>query len=236
MSTPRAAFWRGARDSAPFTLVIAPFGMLFGVVATEAGLDLIQTMSMTVLIIAGAAQFTALSMLQDNAPVLVAVAAGLAVNLRMAMYSASLAPHFQGQPLWKRALASYFLFDQTYGVSINRYGADPQMNPAQKLAYFLGTASLVGPLWYAATLTGALAGKAVPEGLALDFALPITFIALIAPGLRSLAHVVAALVSIIGALALSFLPFNTGLMIAALLALLTGAETERRMNLSRWQG
>ena len=53
MPESRAAFWSGFRDCSPFILVVAPFGLLFGVVATEAGLNLLETMAMTVLVIAG---------------------------------------------------------------------------------------------------------------------------------------------------------------------------------------
>ena len=86
--TPRQAFWRGYLDCAPFIVIVVPYSMLFGVVARDAGLDLLQTMSMTVLVIAGASQFTALALLQDQAPVFIALLTALAVNLRMAEYIA----------------------------------------------------------------------------------------------------------------------------------------------------
>ena len=98
-------YWQGLRAGAPFFLVIGPFGLLFGVLAAEAGLNLFETLSFSVVVIAGAAQFTALQLLQDQAPTLVVLASALAVNLRMAMYSASITPHLGGLPLWKRAIA-----------------------------------------------------------------------------------------------------------------------------------
>ena len=104
------AFWQGFRAGAPFVLVVAPFGLLFGVVAAEAGLDIVQTMAMTVLVIAGASQFAAVQLLSDNAPTIVAILTGLAVNMRMAMYSASLTPHLGKASLGKRALAAYFFW------------------------------------------------------------------------------------------------------------------------------
>jgi predicted branched-subunit amino acid permease len=70
--------------------VVAPFGLLLGAVSTEAGLNLIETMTMTVLVIAGAAQFTALALLEEQAPMLIVIIAALTVNLRMAIYSAAL--------------------------------------------------------------------------------------------------------------------------------------------------
>src|SRR6056297_2366962 len=115
-STVKTAFWRGARDALPFVLVVGPFAMLFGVVATEAGLDLLATMGFSVLDIAGASQFAALQQMTEGAPVLVAIATALAVNLRMAMYSAALLPHLGEAPLWKRAVVAYLNVDQTYAM------------------------------------------------------------------------------------------------------------------------
>ena len=92
-TSSKSAFWLGYRDNIPFWLIVAPFGMLFGAVATEAGFTIIQTMIMTAFVVAGSSQFTALTLLQDGAPTLIILATSLAVNLRMAMYSAALVPH-----------------------------------------------------------------------------------------------------------------------------------------------
>ncbi len=225
-SNPKSAFWSGFRNGAPFVLVVVPFALLFGVVATRAGLNLVETMAMTVLVIAGAAQFTALSLLQEHAPTFIVLATALAVNLRMAMYSAALVPHIGGAPRWLRMLMAYFLVDQVFAVSIARFEQPPAMSQAERIAYYFGAASPIVPLWYLFSWVGAVAGKAIPPQYALDFAVPITFIALVAPMLRSLPHVSAALVSVVAALALAGLPFNLGLIVAALLAMIAGAWVE----------
>ena len=100
------------------------------------------------------------------------------------------------------------------------------MTPAQKMAHFLGGALPVCGPWYLATWAGAVAGAAIPEGLAMDFAVPVTFIALVAPALRSLPHLAAAIVSVVVALALAWMPYSLWLLVAALLAMLTGALVE----------
>ncbi len=228
-------FWQGFRDGTPFILVIVPFGAVFGVVATEAGLNVAQVMGFSVLVIAGAAQFVAVQMMQENAPVLIVLAASLAVNLRMAMYSASLAPHLGKISWWKRGVISYFMVDQTYAASILKYDQTPGMTHAQKLSYYMGVVTPICPLWYLATWGGAVLGTAIPSDLPIDFAVPITFLALIVPMLRTFAHVAAAMASIIGVLVFAFLPFNLGLLVAALLAMITGAEVERRMAARRKQ-
>ena len=229
MPTPAAEFRTGFLHGLPFVLVIAPFGAVFGVAATEAGLNLAEVMGFSVLVIAGAAQFVALQMMLEAAPVLIVLAASLAVNLRMAMYSASLAPHLGAAPLWQRALVAYVLVDQTYAPATLRYDAQPGLSVPARLAYFFGVAAPVVPIWYLATWAGAVLGTRIPPGLPIDFAVPITFLALIVPMLRTLPHVVAALVSIIGVLAFAALPFNLGLLLAAALAMAAGAETERQL-------
>ena len=222
----RRAYLQGVRDGAPFVLVVVPFAMLFGVVATEAGWSIAAIMAMTVLVTAGASQFTALQLLAENAPTLIVILTALAVNLRMAMYSASMAPHVGRAPLWQRALIAYLLVDQTYGSAMNRYALQPRMSTAEKVGHFLGCATPVVPLWYLFTWIGAVAGQAIPDALALDFAVPITFLAIVGPMLRTLPHVVAALVSVAAALGLVWVPYSLGLILAAMLAMAAGAAAE----------
>ena len=225
-STTTKSFWRGVRDGAPFLLVVGPFAMLFGVVATEAGLNLAETMGFSVLVIAGAGQFAALQLMVEDAPIWMALATALAVNLRMAMYSAALVPHLGQVPLWQRAIAAYFLVDQSYAASVAEYERRPGMSVPEKLSYFFGVLTPVCPLWYVFTLVGALAGEAIPEAFALDFALPITFIALVAPMLKTAAHVAAAVTSVVAALALAWMPVGAGLLVAAFIAMVVGATVE----------
>ena len=228
-----AAFWRGLLDVLPFLLIVVPFAVLFGVVARDAGLNLFEAMSMSVLVIAGASQFTALALMQDQAPVLITVATALAVNLRMAMYSAALVPHVGKARLGTRALISYLMVDQAFAVAVKKYEETPAMTLPEKLAYYFGCMSMLAPLWYLFSLIGALVGQAIPAELSLDFAMPVCFIALTAPLLRSAPHVVAAIVSVLMALVFAWLPWNMGLLVAAALAMIAGAQTELYLNRKR---
>ncbi|WP_298258765.1 AzlC family ABC transporter permease [uncultured Litoreibacter sp.] len=229
LTTSKTALWRGVRGSLPFTVVLIPFAMLFGVAATEAGLPLVQIMSFTSIVIAGAAQFTALQFMIENAPAVVVVASALAVNLRMAMYSAALTPMLGDQPLWKRALASYLIFDHTYTLMSLDAEENPHQTTAQRTAFFFGCSIIIAPLWVACTWVGAALGGQIPPEFSLDFALPIAFLAMVAPALRTVAHIAAAGTSVVLALALGFIPLNLGLMVAAVISMMVGAEVERRM-------
>ncbi|OUS04373.1 branched-chain amino acid transporter AzlC [Rhodobacterales bacterium 52_120_T64] len=233
MSTVKTSYVRGLWAGAPFLIIAIPFGMLFGVVATEAGFDVLQTMAMTMVVVAGASQFSSVQVLSDGAPFYIAALTGIAVNMRMAMYSASLAPHIGKTQKWHRAIAAYFLIDQTYGVSILEMDRKPDLTSNEKLAYFFGTATLIFPLWYASTYVGVILGSTIPEEVALDFAVPVMFIALVAPSLRSIPHLGAAIVSVVVSLALVWMPYNLWLIIAAISAMITGAEIERRMGVSK---
>ncbi len=226
MSPVRAAFWSGLRASLPFVLVILPFGVLFGVVATEAGLNLFEVMSFSVLVVAGAAQFAALQLYADNAPTLIVLATALAVNLRMAMYSAALTPHLGDAPFWQRGLIAYALVDQSFAVAQTEYERAPARPLAEKVSYFFGASVLMVLPWYGSTLLGAWAGSSIPPALALDFALPITFLAMIGPMLRTAAHVAACVSAIVGSLLLAFMPYGSGVLVASAIAMVVGAQVE----------
>ena len=225
-TTAKSWFWRGARDSLPFIFVAGPFGLLFGVLAAEAGLDLTMIFTFSMTVFAGSAQFAALQLLREDAPTLIILASALAVNLRVAMYSASLTPYLGGAPLWQRALAAYFTVDQSYSLSIVKFETEPAMTVPQRMAYFFGTSALIAPLWYTATLVGAVMGSQIPDSWALDFALPIAFLAMIGPMLRTPAHIAAALVSFVVAILAVGIPYNLGLLVAGAAAMMTGAQVE----------
>jgi predicted branched-subunit amino acid permease len=230
------AFWRGFLAALPFTIVVGPFGLLFGVVGSEAGLDVAQVMAFTTVVIAGASQFTALQLMTENTPGVIVVLSALAVNLRMAMYSASLAPHLGSAPVWQRALIAYMNVDQTFALSHEEYETHPDRTVPEKIAFFIGTAMPIIPVWIVATAVGIWVGDALPASLGLDFAVPITFLALIAPALRTLAHVAAAATSVTTAAIFAFLPWNLWLLLAGVLAMAVGAEVERRMERRRAAG
>ena len=226
--SPRQCLVHGALHSLPFLLVLVPFGLLFGLVASEAGLDLVQAMGFVLLVLAGASQFTAIQLLSDHAPALIVIASALAVNLRMAMYSAALVPWIGNARPGQRALIAYLLIDQTFALSIAHYEAHPRLRLDQRLAYFWGTVLGSCPVYILSCGAGHVLGRAIPKGLALDFAVPITFLAMVAPMLRTPAHQAAALVAILGALGFAGLPSGLGILVTAPLAMATGAWVEAR--------
>lgn len=209
-------------------LVAGPFALLFGVLASEAGLNLIEVMSFSVVVIAGAAQFTALQLLQEEAPTILVIFSALAVNLRVAMYSAALTPYLGHAPLWQRACAAYLLVDQAYALSHGKYEAEPQLTIPARVAYYFGTCTLVMTIWFLLSYIGAVAGTRIPDDIPLDFALPIAFLSMVGPMLRTLPHVIAALVGLTVSLLAAGLPYSLGLIVGGLAGMICGAQAEKR--------
>ncbi len=227
--SPRKAFLRGASHSLPFFLVIVPFAMLFGVLSAEAGLGPWETQIFSVAVFAGASQLAALQLMQDQAPLWVILATGLAVNLRMMMYSVALTPHLGAAPLGTRAIIAYFLVDQSFALSLAEFEKRTRLTTSEKVAYFFGTTTPITLIWNVSTFAGSHLGRSVPESWGLDFAMPITFIGMTAAMLRTKPHGVAMVVSVGVTLMLWAMPYGTGLLVGAAAGMASGAFTEARL-------
>lgn len=225
-TTTKSAFWAGVRAGAPFIAVAGPFALLFGVLATEAGLNVFEVMTFSLVVIAGAAQFTALQLMQDDAPTVIVLLSALAVNLRVAMYSAALTPYLGRAPLWQRVFAAYLLVDQSYALSHAKFEADPHMTVPQRMAFYFGTCLLVMIMWFGCSYLGAAIGTTLPADLPLDFALPIAFLSMVAPMMRTLPHLIAAGVAVAVSLVAVSIPYSLGLIVAGSLGMMAGAQAE----------
>lgn len=216
----RREFWSGVRDLAPLLLGVAPYGLVYGVLALASGLRAGTAMAMSSVVFAGASQFLLAQLFASGALPIVMIAAVTLVNLRHALYSASFAPHVSHLPLrWKVAL-SYFLTDESYAVSIRRLERDHAS--LDRHWYLLGAGATLWLGWQAATAAGLMVGAQLPSSLPLDFALPLTFIAIVVPMIRSRAALLAAVASVALAIACAGWPYRLGMVVASLAGILAG--------------
>jgi hypothetical protein len=88
----------GVRDVSPLMLGIVPFALVAGIAAVDAGFSLAEALGLSVVVFAGASQLAALDLLGADAPLAVVVGTAVVINLRMVMYSASIAPYFSRYP------------------------------------------------------------------------------------------------------------------------------------------
>ena len=158
------------------------------------------------------------------------VATVAVVNLRHALYSASVAPFVRRLNAGWKALLAYLLTDEAYAVVITRYLRDEgrATAPPYRHWYFLGAGATLWACWQVSTAAGVFLGAKVPESWSLDFTLPLTFIALVFPGLRDRPAAAAALSAGVLAVLAAGLPYKLGLMVAALVGIAVGLVAEGR--------
>jgi 4-azaleucine resistance transporter AzlC len=222
----RAEIWTGARDSLPMLLGAAPFGLIFGTLAAPSGLSPLGALAMSLCVFAGSAQFIALTLLASGTGLAVILLTTLVVNLRHALYSATLLPHVAGlKQRWRVPLA-FWLTDETFAVVQHRYG-QADFSP-HKHWYYLGSCLSMYGNWFLWTLAGVLLGRSVPrlEHMGLEFAMAATFTGIVVPMLRSRPMLAAALGAAAVAVAARGLPYKLGLMLAALTGVVIGVVLE----------
>lgn len=226
MNDRAKSFWAGVRAELPLLLGVMPFGMIYGVLALAAGLDPLPAQMMSSIVFAGSAQFITAQLVREAVPGLVIVLTIAVVNLRHLLYSASVAPYVRALPLGWKTLLSYLLTDEAYAVTILNYEKEG-VTPAGHW-FFLGAGLTLWASWQLSTAAGILLGATLPASWPLDFALPITFIALIVPALKDRPAVAASLTAGAVALLAYDLPYKLGLMIAGILGILVGTVLEGR--------
>ena len=200
--------------------------MIYGALALNAGLSEAASQMMSSLVFAGSAQFIATQLVRESAPGFVIVLTIAVVNLRHVLYSASLAPYLASVSTRWKTLLSYLLTDEAYAPGILRYEKEGVQPYSHWFLFGAGLALWVD--WQISTALGIFLGAAIPESWSLDFALPLTFIAMVVPVLKNRPAIAAALSAGVVALVASSLPFQLGLILAALVGILVGTFLEGR--------
>lgn len=212
----------GILDTLPLFVPAVPFALVFGVVVGNSGIAPWLGWSSSPIIFGGAAQITLITLLGEGAGAAAAVTAALIIGARHLLYSVTLAPTFQHQPLWFRWLGPYVLIDQVFALSIPRRESEPR----EFRHYFLAAGFTFWTLWLVFTALGLFVGPMIPAGLSLAFAAPILFTALLVVAIDRWEKVVAALVAAVLTVVFADLPNRAGLLVGALFGIATGLLLE----------
>ncbi len=225
MRPSAASFWAGVRAELPLLIGVFPFGMIYGALALSAGLSPAAAQMMSSILFAGSAQFAVAQLVRDAAPTTVIILTVALINLRHMLYSASLAPYLKELPARWKGLLAYLLTDEAYAATITHYQS-AGLTPTSHW-FLLGAGLALWTTWQLSSALGIFLGAALPASWPLDFALPITFIAMVIPTLKGRPMLAAALVS--GAIALLAygLPYKLGLVLAAFAGIAAGMLLER---------
>ncbi|MDW7683707.1 MAG: AzlC family ABC transporter permease [Bacillota bacterium] len=223
-NSAKGDFLSGLREGFPLTVSIFAYGLVFGVLARQAGLTYMEALLMSAVVFAGSSQFAAVAMISTGMGATQIITATLLLNLRHLLMGASLAPYLRDTKPWKLALLAHGLNDESYALTISRF-----QRYGGSASYFLaaGIATFTG--WFGSTVVAASAGNFLgdPKRLGLDFAFYGVFIGLLVPQLKDRPTVAAAVASALTAvLTAKFLPGNWYIILAALTAVAAGVVIE----------
>ena len=174
----RTEFRRGFVAIMPLWLGSIPFAIAYAIFAQESGLTGFETISLSLFVMAGAAQLAFIDLAADNAAWIAILATVLLLNLRHVLYGLSLNEALPARTRPPRPVLAHFLTDENYGLTIKDY-RDGRGSPG----FMFGSGvSLLG-CFVAATVAGVALGNYIPdsERLGLDFVFPLTFLALLLP-------------------------------------------------------
>ncbi len=216
----RAAFRAGVIECLQLIPSYVPFGLVCGVAAVQAGLGEWGAVALATFAFAGSSQAVLTQFLSGGAPMLIAIASGLVVNLRMAVYSAAISSRIAGATRKERVLWAAFLVDQTFISNEARHQRGGHME--HPLAFYLGCALTLWPWWVLMNAIGAFAGAKLPTSWQLDFTIPLSFVAMVVPLLKSRGQIVAATAGGVAGVLLYAMPLKTGLIVACVFGTCVG--------------
>lgn len=207
----------GFRSLLPIISGIIPFGAVMGSAFSEAKLSFWEAVLMNTTVYAGAAQLATVNLMSLNAAVFVVVSTGLIINLRFLLYSAAMSPLLhESRPLIK-FLCAFTLTDQSYAAMMANESKFSTNREA--VEFYLGTAVCMLIVWHASVIAGFVFGNFAPASWSLDFAVPLSFVALLIPTLKNRKYVAVAVFSSFASLLLHPLPMKTGLVSTAVLSM-----------------
>lgn len=223
--TPRARLLQGVRVQLPTLLSSIPFGVVVGVLGAAAGLDFYKTIALAVFPMSATVFLVSLQMWKDAAPFAIIVATIMVMNMRLIIYSATIAPWLPNLSWRWKLLAAFALNDQSFAFGMVEFNRHPDR--PNKHWHLLGGGLYAVMAWGPCVAIGYLAGSGVPSSWSLDFAGTLTFLTLLVQSTNSRPAVVAAMVGGVVVVAAWTLPLKLGIGLAILAGMTAGAVAKR---------
>ena len=170
----------GMRDMLPMSVAAATYGLAFGLLATQSGFNIFQTISMSALVFGGSSQLVAMEQLSIGLGAASAILVGSALNMRILLVTATMRNVLAARPWWQVGLGTFFATDASVALM---QSAKPR-NMTTSYWYFFGGGASLYVIWIAVTAIGALVSNGVPnpQAIGLDFAIIAIFVATL-PGM-----------------------------------------------------
>ena len=224
--TRRSEFWAGIRATFPLVVGATPFGIIFGALAVNSGLSPAAAMAFSIFVFAGSSEFIGANLVSQGVGLPLIVFTTFIVNVRHALYSATLAPHMKHLPQRWLLPLGFWLTDETFAVVVTRYN-QPDTS-LFKHWYHLGSSVVMYLNWNFWTFVGIVAGQSIPDlsQYGLAFAMDVTFIGMVMPQLKNRPMVLASLVAGFSAVVFNNLPNKLGLLVAVFIGIAVGVTAE----------
>ncbi|MGI0117742.1 AzlC family ABC transporter permease [Zooshikella sp. RANM57] len=235
------AFISGMHQTIPLVIGALPFGIIYGTLALQSGLSEWATLAMSLFVFAGSSQFIAIGLLASGVSLELIILTTAIVNLRHLLYAASLLPMVKTLNFRWRALMAFGLTDETFAVVSSHTAKAQHMDSLPSAAnndaltnqyqhwLYLGSMFTLYFCWQIATFLGLHLGQTLPaiDQLGLEIAMPITFIGLLIPQLRSAPMLTAAISAAVVAMIGQQWPHQLGLIAAAVTGVMMGISTTK---------
>jgi 4-azaleucine resistance transporter AzlC len=169
-------FKRGALEILPLAFGAAIYGLAFGLLASQANMDALQVGVMGGIVFAGSSQIVAVERLMAGGGALLAILAGIALNLRLLLITASIRDVFKDRPFWQVALGAHLTADENWALMLSRRAKGENVG----YWYLVGAGVLILVAWVVATVAGVFFASSFPEprSIGMDFAFVAAFIAM----------------------------------------------------------
>ncbi len=226
----RWAWLRGVTRAAPIVMGYVPIGFAYGVLAQQAGLSTRNTVLMSLLVYAGSAQLIATGLFaagleaSATAPALSIILTTFVVNLRHLLMSAALSPYMRHWRKGELAAFAYELTDESFAVHIAQF---TESTPPKAEVFAVNVTAQLS--WILGSWLGAVAGRLITDvkPLALDYALPTMFIALLVMQIKDKRHIIVAAATGLLAVALTLSGLgHWAVIVAALIGATLGVLLE----------
>ena len=217
-------FWKGVLAQLPVQLGVIPFGLVFGVLGIASGLTATQTILMSSIIFGGASQIVFAQLWSYGTSPIITGGSVAIINMRHIIYSANVSFYISSLPLRWRIVLGYLLTDEAFAVSFQEF------ENKNRFAHYhlLGGGLTLWVFWQISTIAGVFLGANIPSYLNLEFAIPLTFIAIILPKLKSLAQICTAITASIIAIFSQELPYGLWIIVASISGMFVGGLINQR--------
>ena len=211
----------GARRTLPIALSGCAYGLVFGVLAQQAHLSILEVLLMSGLVYAGSAQLIVLSLWTTPLPITAILFTTLIVNLRNVLLGVTISPWFLRLPRLKAYTTVFLLADENWALMMGEFNTGKR-----NAAFLLGSGLVLYVEWLSSTVIGRVLGNIVhdPARFGLDFAFTAVFLFLLVGLWKGKSDLLPWLVAgIVAVLSAHFLPGKWYILLGGLMGSIVGA-------------